>query len=263
MTDEQTSRSLPSAIEELVEHIVSQATVQIDKEHNAFVVACGISFDSVEIVGDRRAEWQHKYALEPHVRAMLLRDLCGYDWTTLHTTLETDDCAQTLGYDPEKFPEGANAPHRTTLYRAWNDYFGEQLRRGVKEAGRRIREYARESGNLIGKQQIDAESKEDASRRTKYRIKRQTADEMAAMFRRMFYDELDLNLPEDADYEKADLLDLFLHMALRTISPTTEPMSGRRKLRMARRPPVGTHFAATFARLTNSTRARYPRCSRK
>lgn len=210
-----TANDSPSqaALSGAVERLALQAFEQIDEGHDAFTVAASLSFDSLDSVTDRRADWHHQYDLGAHVRAMVYRDLWDYGWTALHDALSKHDRAQTLGYDPENFPKGADAPHRTTLSRAWGKYFGDELRRLVTDVCQHLREYARETGNLIGSQMLATEDKDDAPARTKARFKRRKVHQMAEQFRDLFYDDLDFNIPDGAHYDKADLLDLFLHMA--------------------------------------------------
>lgn len=77
-----------------------------------------------------------------------------------------------------------------------------------------LREYARESGNLIGSQRLREEDGEDVSERTEYRIQRRKTHKFVEQFRELFYEKIEINLSENADFEKGDLLDFFLHIAL-------------------------------------------------
>jgi len=198
----------------VVNALVEQAQNQIDDGHDAFTTVCALPVERLSGIGDERAKWHYQYGLGPHVRAITLREINDWQWIELHDFLETNDHAQTIGYVPEKFADDADAPSYTALYRAWNEYFSPELKQIVTETVARIREYARKTGNLIGSQTLEAEDKQNVSKRTEYRVKRRLAHEMSDKFRDLFYDKLDLNLPDNAEYSKEDLLDLFLHIAL-------------------------------------------------
>lgn len=190
----------------------SYATDVIEDNHDAFTTVCALKFASFN-TEDARVDWHHKFALEPHIRSLILKELRGYSWTDLHSFLSTNDHAQTIGYDPEKFAEGKNAPSRTAISRAWNDYFTDDLKSFIAGSTHYLLEYGYEVGNPIGENPFDDEDKSDSSSRTKSRFKRQKTHEMADMVRDMFYDEIDLRMPEGSHYEEEHLLDLFLHMA--------------------------------------------------
>jgi len=213
MTDDRTEGGGRSPTMELVDAIVAHGAVQIDKGHDAFTVAAALSFRSVDLFEDHRADWHVKYDLAPHIRAMVYRELCGCEWTTLHRFLAAEDRAQTLGYDTKRFADSTGAPSRTALSRAWNNYMSDEVKDAIEEACQRLREIARETGNLIGSQTLETEVKQDVSARTKYRVKRRKSHEAAEQFRDVFYDELSLDMPDGATYTKEDLFDLFLHMA--------------------------------------------------
>lgn len=193
--------------------LFEQAIEQIECGHDAFTVSCALTYDRFDAFGDARSDAHYKSDLGAHVRSMIYRGLCDYGWTDPRDALETDDRAQTIGYDPAKFSDGAAAPNRTTLYRAWDEYFGDELQEVVEAVVQRIREYARDTGHLLGSQTLETEDKHDASPRTEYRFKRRITHEMADLFRDRFYDEIDIEMPENAQYDKEDLFDLYLHMA--------------------------------------------------
>ncbi|MDG5821816.1 transposase [Natronococcus sp. A-GB7] len=205
--------SLQPHVSDAVDALYEQAIEQVERGHNAFTVACTLTPENLHEFDDARAGWHHQYGLGSHFRAMVLRELWDYGWQDLHRTLSKHDRARTIGYDPEKIPEGKDAPHRTTLSRAWNNYLGDDVKQVVEDLCGHIRDFARETGNLLGSQTLSVEDKEDVSPRTEYRVKRRTAHEAADQFREVFYDKIDLGLPEGAAYTKEDLLDLFLHMA--------------------------------------------------
>jgi hypothetical protein len=187
---------------------------QIENGHNAFTIVCGVSFNSFEEYEDSRDSYNQEYNLGPHVRTLLLRDLHAWGWTTLHDFLSKKDHAQTIGYDPEKFAAGNTAPDRTAISRAWNDYLGDSLKNTITALGEWVREYARATGNLIGDLMVDPEDRSGNSERTRYRIKRELAHETADKFRDLFYEQLNLNLPDTAQFTEEDLYDFFLHIAL-------------------------------------------------
>jgi len=203
-----------SDVADAVNALFGQASEQVDRGNDAFAVACALAPERIDGLDDARADWHHQYALDAHIRAMVYWRLVDCKMTELHRFLQEDDHARTLGYDPEKFADGNTAPSYSAINRAWNEYFGDDLRRLVEELDRHIREYARERGNLLGSQTIRTEDVEGTSERTEYRVKRRLAHEMIERFRDLFYDEIDLNLPDEAHFEKRDLLDFFLHIAL-------------------------------------------------
>jgi hypothetical protein len=197
-----------------VDALFDQSVEPIDEGYNAFTVVCTLSPEHLDGFEDTRVDWHHQYALAPHIRALILRELWGWKWSELHAFLEADDHAQTIGYDPDKFENDADVPSYSAIYRAWNQYFGDDLKQIIKKVARHIRDYARETGNLLGNQTLHAEDNEDVSERTQYRVKRRLAHQMIEQFRTLFYDEIDVNLPNEASFEKKDLLDFFLHIAL-------------------------------------------------
>lgn len=159
----------------VVDVLFNQSVEQINEGHDAFTVVCALSPEHLHGFNDKRADWHHQYALAPHVRALILRELWEWKWSELHAFLEADDHAQTIGYDPDKFEDDADAPSYSAIYRAWNTYFGDDLKQIIEEVARHIRDYARESGNLLGNQILYAEPNEGVSERTQYRVKRRLA----------------------------------------------------------------------------------------
>lgn len=197
-----------------VDELAQQGIEQIERGHDDFTIVCALPIDSLLVARDAPVEWNYKYELGPLIRTRVLHRLQDCKLTELHQFLEADTNAQTLGYEPEKFNAGNNAPDYSTLHRAFNKYFDEDITRLIDELCSRLREYARESGNLIGSQRLREADGEDASERTEYRIQRRTTHKMVEQFRDLFYNVVDMNLPEEATYEKEDLLDFFLHIAL-------------------------------------------------
>lgn len=61
---------------------------------------------------------------------------------------------------------------------------------------------------------LNLEDRTGDSQRTQYRVKRELAHETADKFRDLFYEKLELNLPENSEFTEADLYDFFLHIAL-------------------------------------------------
>lgn len=202
-------------LSDILHPLVEQAVEQIDRGEDDLTVTAALAFEHVDALDEVRSAWDFKYDLGPHLRAEILFKLRDCDLTELHEFLEKDDHARTLGFDPEKFVDGRDAPDWSTFYRASDDYLDRYgLGRLVTKLCQRIRGHARETGNLLGSQRLRVEDKEEVSERTEYRVKRRKAHKMADEFREEFYDEIDVNLPENAISEKEDVLDLFLHMAL-------------------------------------------------
>jgi len=209
------SSHLTDGERKITRRMEAHARDQIERGNtDAFVIVCSFTFDSLEAVKDKRADWHHKYNLAPHIRTLVLKELRDDGWTDIHRFLNENSRAETIGYDPEKFNNGNDAPDRTTISRAWQDYFDDGLRAVIRETCDRIREYARENDVLVGSQKLQAENNQDCSPRTKYRVKRRKAHEAASKFRDLFYDKLELPLPDGAKFEKDDVFDLFLHIAL-------------------------------------------------
>jgi len=197
-----------------VDELYEQAIEQIDRGHDAFTVVCTLKIEPLLASKGTPSEWNYKYNLGPHIRTQILHRLSDCKLTEIHRFLETDNNAQTLGYEPEKFKEGNDAPDYSTLHRAFNKYFDEDINQLIDELCDHLREYARESGNLIGSQRVREEDAEEVSERTESRIQRRKTHKMVEQFRDLFYEVVDINLPEEATYEKEDLLDFFLHIAI-------------------------------------------------
>ena len=210
------NQSLPAdpSVPGLAARVLPLLKDQIEAGRDAFTIVCGVSFTSFDKYEDSRNSCNDEYNLEPHIRSLLLRELHGWGWTDLHKFLSEDKHAQTIGYDPTKFAAGKTAPSRTTISRAWNTYFGESLKNSVKTLGEWIRDYARATDNLIGDLMVEPEDRTGESQRTQYRIKRELAHETVEKFRDLFYDKLELKMPDDAQFTEADLYDFFLHIAL-------------------------------------------------
>jgi len=187
---------------------------QIEAGHDAFTIACSVSFNSFNEYEDSRDSYNQEYALEAHVRTLLLRELHSWKWTELHRFLSEDKHAQTIRYDPEKSTDGNTAPSRTAISRAANEYLEDSLLNHITVLGTWIRDYARAAGNLVGDLMLEPEDRTGDSQRTQYRVKRELAHETADKFRELFYEELELNLPENANFTESDLYDFFLHIAL-------------------------------------------------
>lgn len=62
---------------------------------------------------------------------------------------------------------------------------------------------------------VEPEDRTGDSDRTRYRVNRKLAHETADKFRDLFYEELDINLPEKAVFSKEELYYFFLHIALK------------------------------------------------
>ena len=200
--------------EHLSNRMVQQATAQLEKGNSdPFVIACSLSFESLDTVTDARADWHHKYDLAPHIRTMVFYHLRGdNNWSALHRFLSKKDRATTIGYDPEKFTSDNSAPSRTALTRAWNDYMSDPLKNTIVHAATEIRKTAREHAAPVDVDALDQEDREDASTRTKQRVKSEASEDVARKTREWFYPEIDLGLAEDAIFENEDLLDLMVHM---------------------------------------------------
>lgn len=197
-----------------VESLAKQGVEQVENGHDAFTVVCALAVEQLDHLDDNRTDWHHQYGIGPHVRSHILRELHDWKYSELHDFLEEANHAETIGYDPEKTKDDADAPSYSAIRRAWTEYFGPDLKQLVEEVAQHIREHARETGNLIGSLPLEAEDKESASERTQYRVKRRLAHQMIEQFRTLFYDEIEINIPENASFEKEDLLDFFLHIAL-------------------------------------------------
>lgn len=207
---------LGAAPRQLAQTVVDQCEEQIDASSDAFTVACAVKFETIPYFETCNEEWDYKFDLAPHLRAMILRELEDYKWTELSDFLKTENRARTIGYDPDKFKRGKKAPHRTTITRSINDRLDDDLEEALRLAIYQVQEYALETGNPIGSQQIgvEEEKEDDYSRRSKYRLKREKTTRLAKQFLGLFYDELELPVPDGAEVDKNDLFDLFLHMAL-------------------------------------------------
>lgn len=214
MTLEKQSLPVDPSIPGLAARTVPLLKDQIEAGSDAFTIVCGVSFTSFNEYEDSRDSCNDEYDLAPYIRSLLLRELHGWGWTALHNFLSEDKHAQTIGYDPTKFASGKTAPSRTSISRAWNTYFGDSLKNSIETLGEWIRDYARATDNLIGDLMVEPEDRTGESQRTQYRIKRELAHETVEKFRDLFYDKLELKMPDDAQYSEADLYDFFLHIAL-------------------------------------------------
>ena len=214
MTSDTTNSHGTQIHKHLSTEIVRQATAQIEMGNSdPFVIACSLSFDSLESVTDARVDWHHKYDLEPHIRVMVFYHLrADNNWSALHRFLSKKDRAITIGYSAEKFPNKNTAPSRTALTRAWNKYMDDILKDTVVHAAKEIRNVSREHGSPVDVDALDQEDREDASTRTKQRVKREASEDVARKTREWFYPEIDLGLGENAVFENEDLLDLMVHM---------------------------------------------------
>lgn len=197
-----------------VDTLAKRGIEQIERGHDDFTIVCALPIDSLLVARDASTEWNYKYDLGPLIRTRVLHRLRDCKLTELHEFLEIDTNAQTLGYDPEKFKAGTNAPDYSTLHRTFEKYFDEDITQLIEGLCSCLREYARESGNLIGSQRLREEDGEDVSKRSEYRIQRRKTHKIVEQFRDLFYEEIEINLSENADFEKGDLLDFFLHIAL-------------------------------------------------
>lgn len=187
---------------------------QIEEGKDAFTVACSIKFFSLDEYKDKREDSDENYDAGTHIRSLFLKKIHGWGWTSLHDFLKVDRHAETIGYNPALFAEGKSAPCRTSISRAWNKYFGEKLKENIEKLYQWVRDYARATNNLIGDLMVEPEDRTGNSNRTEYRVKQELAHETAEKFRELFYDVLELNLPENSYFEKEDLFDFFLHIAL-------------------------------------------------
>lgn len=211
-----TSSSMPSdpEISGLGAGSLALMKQQIEEGHDAFTLACAIEFVSFDEYEDSRESCNDEYSIQAHIRTLFLKEIHGWGWTDIHDFIKKEDHAEIIGYDPDLFAEGKSAPSRTTISRAWNDYFGNQLTEDIKTLYKWARSYARATNNLIGDLMFEPEERTGDSQRTQYRVKREQAHEIAEEFRELFYNEIDLGLPEDSRFEIEDLLDFFLHIAL-------------------------------------------------
>ena len=170
---------------------------QIEESREAFTVACAIEFASLDEYEDSRKSCNDEYNIQAHIRTLFLREIHGWGWTELHDFIKEEGRAETIGYDPKLFAEGKSAPSRTTISRAWHEYFGNQLKEDIDTLCKWVRSYAKATNNLIGDLMFEPEDRTGDSQRTQYRVKRKQAHEIAEEFRELFYSELDLDLPEE------------------------------------------------------------------
>ena len=177
LTDDKTN--VEQGYDLLRSQIVNQATQQLEQGNtNPFVIACSLSFDSLDVITDARVDWHHKYNLAPHIRTMVFYHLrSDNNWSALHRFLSKNDRATTIGYDPEKFTSDNPAPSRTAFTRAWNNYLGDKLKQTIGSAVTEIHHIAREQGAPVDVDALDQEDREDASTRTKQRVKHEASED--------------------------------------------------------------------------------------
>jgi hypothetical protein len=203
----------------MVEHartsIEQQATTLFETVDDANTLVSQFEFGSMNTYEDRRTGWHHKYSLEALVRVMYVREFTGYTWQKLHDHISEDERAVKLGFDPQKFADGQSAPARTTLSRAWSDYFGPELKRYISNTAKWVLEIAHEQGNPLGMRSLEPEDKRETSPRTQTRFIRKKTHEVTDEMRRLVFPQIKLKRPDKGtQYEDAAFLTLQSLMGL-------------------------------------------------
>lgn len=135
------------------------------------------------------------YGNQPLGRAFLVKELLELNWVELQEWIAKNDRTTKLGFKPDKFADGADAPARTTLSRAWNNRFGE-VQDYIQWQAERVRERAAEQGHPLGSplQAGESDSK-GTSERTKQRVLRGKAQDVLDELEKLVFPSLSLNRP--------------------------------------------------------------------
>ncbi|SEP00563.1 IS4 transposase [Halogranum amylolyticum] len=199
--------------------IEQQAFDLLETVNDATSLASQFELGSLNIYEDRRAGWHHKYSLEALVRVMYVREFTGYPWKKLHDHISEDGRAIKLGFDPQKFANGQSAPARTTLSRAWNEYFGPELKRYISNTATWVLELAHEQGNPLGMRSLEPEDKSDVSEVGEKQYTRKKIREVTQEMKQLAYPAIELGRPdEETRYHDNAFLDLCVLMSLQNLA---------------------------------------------
>jgi putative transposase len=107
----------------IVQSRCEHATDYIDIE----TLVCDLPIDHLTFAAhDALAPYSGPYPVAIHIRASLLKEINGWDETTLHDHLRANpSLRQNLGFE--------TLPNQSTFWRAWNERFSEDLRDTVQE----------------------------------------------------------------------------------------------------------------------------------
>lgn len=149
-----------------------------------------------------------QYRNHPLARAFLVKQIRDLNWSELHSWISQENRATELGFDPDKFADGASSPARTTLTRAWNNRFNDVQDYIITQA-ERVVDIAAEHGHPVGSPlQPGAADSNGASERTKQRLLRGKAQDVLNEIETLVFPLLSLDRPENPVYDENELLTL-------------------------------------------------------
>jgi len=105
-------------------------------------------------------------------------------------------------------------PARTTFGRTWRDRFDDDLKHTVEYNARRVRELARQRGNVIGSHAIEPEDRRGVSKRTENRFIAEKSKEVTEEMQRLVFPAFSFSRASNAHYETDTFLELQSHMGL-------------------------------------------------
>jgi hypothetical protein len=149
-----------------------------------------------------------QYRNHPLARAFLVKQIRDLNWSELHSWISQENRATELGFDPDKFADGASSPARTTLTRAWNNRCNDVQDYIITQA-ERVVDIAAEHGHPVGSPlQPGAADSNGASERTKQRLLRGKAQDVLNEIETLVFPLLSLDRPENPVYDENELLTL-------------------------------------------------------
>ncbi|MFC4553478.1 MULTISPECIES: transposase [Halorussus] len=202
--------------------IEQQAIRLLETTDDVTSLVAALEFESLASYEDARIDWHSKYNLASLVRAMYLRELTGYSNTELADHLNEVDNAARLGFDTDQFCGEQAAPVHSTFSRAWNHYFGDDLKHYIQQTSDRILDYAHEQGNPLGMRALEPEDKGEVSTAVETRYTRKKISEVIQEMKRLVYPEIDLGRPEEGvQYHDNAFLDMSVLMSLHDTAAET------------------------------------------
>lgn len=177
------------------------------KRHQSFdTLIFNLNDGTLSRCTDVRPEYYNNQALG---RAFLVKEVLDLDWTVLHTWLSEHDRAEKIGFNPEKFADGKQAPHRTTLSRAWNNRFAE-LQDYIQNQAKWLKEIAEntEHQHPLGPPLQTGEEHSNPPQLTEQQALRSTAKDVLDELETLVFPLLSLDRPENPVYSEKELLTL-------------------------------------------------------
>jgi hypothetical protein len=187
-------------------HLGRQAKSAFKRSQSFETLLYNLNDGTLAPCSDLREEYYSNQALG---RAFLVKEIFDLSWVSLHNWLSEHNRAEKLGFDPDKFADGKQAPHRTTLSRAWNNRFSS-IQDYIKNQAKWVKEIAEDTEHKhpLGSPLQPGEEDSNSPELSEQQALRGTAKDVFDELEDTIFPLLSLDRPEDPIYDEEELLEL-------------------------------------------------------